>query len=349
MLINKQLQETSIGSDPSKKSGFIGYPFAKKFVSDPRIAFLSIEAIGLLMMLQARTVAGFPTPSKASSACRVLGIPTKSWVKGIGDLLSCNPPLASEENGFFIAQSVGHIVDPELSSRRSAAASARWASRSEAEGASVAKLEKKEKKKTLIKIADSVFSDGVKKNILGVLAVDSSIQKEHTESKSMDSSLSLSLFPHQDNLIVPKKVKPAPCPFEDLAALFLSICSDLPRIQPVKNWPINRCNRLQQLWKTHPDMQFWKEFFETVQDSDFLCRRGKNEIWNADFDWLIKPANFAKVVEGNYSINSKSRTSLFNAGDNQKPEKYSESVISSDNVFMQIAEKMSKTQDEKPS
>lgn len=45
--------------------------------------------------------------------------------------------------------------------------------------------------------------------------------------------------------------------------------------------------------------------FRKAQDSDFL--RGKNDRnWSADFDWLIKDANMAKVLEGKY--------------DNKKPE-----------------------------
>ena len=39
--------------------------------------------------------------------------------------------------------------------------------------------------------------------------------------------------------------------------------------------------------------------FRKAQESDFL--KGKNDRnWNADFDWLIKDANMAKVLEGKY-------------------------------------------------
>lgn len=39
--------------------------------------------------------------------------------------------------------------------------------------------------------------------------------------------------------------------------------------------------------------------FQKAQQSDFL--KGKNDRnWNADFDWLIKDANMAKVLEGKY-------------------------------------------------
>lgn len=38
---------------------------------------------------------------------------------------------------------------------------------------------------------------------------------------------------------------------------------------------------------------------DTAISSDFLS--GRKTDWKADFDWLMKPANFVKVIEGNYN------------------------------------------------
>lgn len=38
--------------------------------------------------------------------------------------------------------------------------------------------------------------------------------------------------------------------------------------------------------------------FDMVSDSDWLS--GRSGDWQADFDWVIKPANFQKIVEGKY-------------------------------------------------
>jgi len=39
---------------------------------------------------------------------------------------------------------------------------------------------------------------------------------------------------------------------------------------------------------------------ESPKDCEFL--RGENDRgWSAQFDWLLKPANFVKVLEGNYA------------------------------------------------
>ena len=48
--------------------------------------------------------------------------------------------------------------------------------------------------------------------------------------------------------------------------------------------------------------------FQKAQESDFL--KGKNDRnWNADFDWLIKDANIAKVLEGKYDNKKQSQQS----------------------------------------
>jgi hypothetical protein len=41
------------------------------------------------------------------------------------------------------------------------------------------------------------------------------------------------------------------------------------------------------------------QVFKLVGESDFL--NGKNEKkWNADLDWILKPANFIKILENKY-------------------------------------------------
>jgi hypothetical protein len=49
-----------------------------------------------------------------------------------------------------------------------------------------------------------------------------------------------------------------------------------------------------------------EKVIETIRkagESDFL--NGKNEkIWKADFEWIIRPTNFVKIMEGKYKTNS---------------------------------------------
>lgn len=51
-------------------------------------------------------------------------------------------------------------------------------------------------------------------------------------------------------------------------------------------------------------LAFWRRFFGYVAKSDFLMGRtapkGDRKPFIADLEWLLKPTNFAKVVEGKY-------------------------------------------------
>jgi hypothetical protein len=56
---------------------------------------------------------------------------------------------------------------------------------------------------------------------------------------------------------------------------------------------------VRSLWRKDPKFQsveFWEKYFNVVKDSEFLMSQK-----TFAFDWLMKPANFKKVAEGNYS------------------------------------------------
>jgi hypothetical protein len=50
-------------------------------------------------------------------------------------------------------------------------------------------------------------------------------------------------------------------------------------------------------------LEWFAWYWQHVSKSKFLTGKTSNHggrVWKADFDWLLKPANFAKTVEGNY-------------------------------------------------
>jgi hypothetical protein len=89
------------------------------------------------------------------------------------------------------------------------------------------------------------------------------------------------------------------CPHTEILALYHSLCPTLPRI---RDWTDGRRKALRSLWRDKPERQrieFWHEFFGAVSRTPFLL--GVNDRnWIADIDWLLKPANFQKVLEGRY-------------------------------------------------
>lgn len=50
----------------------------------------------------------------------------------------------------------------------------------------------------------------------------------------------------------------------------------------------------------YAEPDFFAKFFEYVAKSDFLMGRGSKPWHGCCFDWLLKPENFQKIIEGNY-------------------------------------------------
>lgn len=46
------------------------------------------------------------------------------------------------------------------------------------------------------------------------------------------------------------------------------------------------------------DLSWWRELFDRIAASDFLT--GRKGDWHCSFDWVLKPANLTKILEGNY-------------------------------------------------
>lgn len=79
---------------------------------------------------------------------------------------------------------------------------------------------------------------------------------------------------------------------------FNSICTALPKVrditEPRKKAIKSALERLGQ--------EGLIELFRKTAASEFLC--GKNGGWKASFDWILKPANLTKIIEGNYDNTS---------------------------------------------
>jgi hypothetical protein len=88
----------------------------------------------------------------------------------------------------------------------------------------------------------------------------------------------------------------------------------------VEVWNETRAGYLRQRWRevaaelalekpieSGDVLNWWADFFQSVGKSRFLTGRvnGKDgRAFVADLEWLIKPSNFAKIVEGKYHGNN---------------------------------------------
>jgi hypothetical protein len=76
----------------------------------------------------------------------------------------------------------------------------------------------------------------------------------------------------------------------------------LPMCPTVQTWGEHRQKFLRSRWKEDKRRQsvdWWERFFGYVAQSDFLTGRN-DQGWRASLEWLIRPRNFAKVIDGQY-------------------------------------------------
>jgi hypothetical protein len=90
---------------------------------------------------------------------------------------------------------------------------------------------------------------------------------------------------------------------QEVIEAYHELLSDHPHI---KAWPKRRSQALNARiaerladGKAASEITYWRGFFETVAASDFLS--GKTTGFRPSLEWLLKPENFLKVIEGNYA------------------------------------------------
>lgn len=90
-------------------------------------------------------------------------------------------------------------------------------------------------------------------------------------------------------------------PYDEIVDLYHSICKSLPRIRALTE---ARKAQIRARWNENPDFEFWREFFERVENSDFLTgkvdRHDERKPFIADLQWITKQENQLKILEGKY-------------------------------------------------
>ena len=84
--------------------------------------------------------------------------------------------------------------------------------------------------------------------------------------------------------------------YQAIIDLFNSICVSFPSVRSLSD---ARRKAIKARLNTYTIDEF-KAMFEIAEASSFL-KGQNNRNWQANFDWLIKDGNFAKVLDGNYS------------------------------------------------
>jgi len=113
------------------------------------------------------------------------------------------------------------------------------------------------------------------------------------------SSTSSSIAREEEGASAPPPPKAPPCPFEKIRDRYNSAASaiGMPRCTKL---PETLKRSIRARWATNPEAgDDLEEFFRRVESQPFLG--GQNDRgWRASLDWLMKPANFQKVLDEHY-------------------------------------------------
>ena len=122
------------------------------------------------------------------------------------------------------------------------------------------------------------------------------IEKEIEKELEIDIELEKEIDKEIDNRDRVSSNGKTVTPYADIVNLYNSICLSYPKVTTISD-------RRKQALKARLNkytLDDFKKMFELAEASDFL-KGSNNRDWSANFDWLIKDSNMAKVLDGNYN------------------------------------------------
>lgn len=114
-----------------------------------------------------------------------------------------------------------------------------------------------------------------------------------------------------------KEIEREKIDYKGITSLFNSICVSFPSVKVLSD---ARKKAIKARLNTYTEEDF-KTLFEKAEASSFL--KGSNSSnWSANFDWLIKDSNMAKVLDGNYDDKKQGDKHGQNNGNSSEAGKY---------------------------
>ena len=93
----------------------------------------------------------------------------------------------------------------------------------------------------------------------------------------------------------PKGKKAKPVPYTEIFDAYSRILHALPQPKLRDDARKNSIRLRWQMDERFQNVEFWERFFEYIKGNRFLMG-----MKGAAFDWFFKPANFKKIIDGNY-------------------------------------------------
>jgi len=123
---------------------------------------------------------------------------------------------------------------------------------------------------------------------------------ETTTETTKDISASYDATPDQENSFNHNKGN---TPLKEIIEMYNSICTTMPKVQKITE---GRRRVVRSRWLEYGSLDTFRTLFKKAAASDFLS--GRSGRWTGcNFDWLMKPSNAVKVLEGCYDNKANAR------------------------------------------
>lgn len=157
-------------------------------------------------------------------------------------------------------------------------------------------LKKTDRRKTMIKIVKYDTYQDLKTNERPIRDLSQTDSRPIKDTNNNDNNENNVTNRKQKEREKERENKEKPINYQLIADMYNDTCVSFPRLTRLSDTRKKAINaRMKQY-----NIEDFKKLFQMAEASSFL--KGQNaRNWSANFDWLIKDANMAKVLDGNYA------------------------------------------------
>jgi uncharacterized protein YdaU (DUF1376 family) len=139
------------------------------------------------------------------------------------------------------------------------------------------------------------------------------VQLTNNHEPITNNQLNISMCSSDDELAENAEIKLPECNHQAVIDLYHK---HLPTLRKIEVWNKTRAGYLKQRWRevavelsqgkiiaSEIILNWWIEFFQHIGKSKFLTGKVNSKdgrAFVADLEWILKPSNFAKIIEGKY-------------------------------------------------
>lgn len=135
--------------------------------------------------------------------------------------------------------------------------------------------------------------------------VTDNVTATHGNGIEVEVEVEVEVDKKESKPLVPKK-QGTTCPVDEIALLWIKLVPNNPHprmaLGKLKSKELQTA--IKARWKEEAerrDLAWWEDFFRYVSRGDHLVGKSKGREWFADLQWITKPANMEKVLQGNYN------------------------------------------------